>query len=43
MNGDWWWEEGWSFAEWDVELHKGLYRLCCELPSQTWRLVGVYD
>lgn len=43
VSGDWWWEDGWSVAEWDVELHKGLYRLCCELPSQTWRLVGVYD
>lgn len=43
VNGDWWLEESWSFAEWDVELSKGLYRLSYELSSQTWRLVGVYD
>ncbi|MDA0204809.1 MAG: DNA polymerase Y family protein [Acidobacteria bacterium] len=43
VNGDWWLEEGWDLAEWDVELSKGLYRLSCILHSQTWRLVGVYD
>jgi nucleotidyltransferase/DNA polymerase involved in DNA repair len=43
VNGDWWLEEGWDLAEWDVELSKGLYRLSCILRSHRWRLVGVYD
>jgi protein ImuB len=43
VNGDWWLEDGWDFAEWDVELSKGLYRLSCVLHSQRWRVVGVYD
>ena len=43
VNGDWWLEEGWDLAEWDVELSKGLYRLSCILHSHRWRLVGVYD
>ena len=42
-SGDWWSNDAWGLQEWDIELPKGLYRLCCDLPSRSWRLVGVYD
>ena len=41
--GDWWSESAWRLQEWDIELSTGLYRLSCDLSSQAWCLVGVYD
>jgi protein ImuB len=40
--GEWWTEDVWAYEEWDVEVAEQLYRVCCELASQTWHVVGVY-
>ena len=41
--GEWWTENGWDYEEWDVEVRGRLYRICCELPTQSWYVTGMYD
>jgi protein ImuB len=41
-SGNWWDENGWSRAEWDVELENGA--LCqCHASGGQWALDGIYD
>jgi protein ImuB len=41
-SGNWWDENAWARAEWDVELENGA--LCqCHCDGGQWRLDGVYD
>ncbi len=40
--GEWWTEDVWAYEEWDVEVAEQLYRVCCELTTQTWHVAGVY-
>ena len=41
--GEWWTPEVWSYEEWDVEVKRHLYRICCEKPTQIWYVTGAYD
>ena len=41
-SGNWWDENGWSRAEWDVELENGAVCQCHASGSQ-WALDGIYD
>lgn len=41
-SGNWWDENGWSRAEWDLQLTNGA--LCrCHSDGQAWQLDGFYD
>ena len=41
-SGDWWDENAWDRAEWDVELEAGA--LCrCHVSAGQWALDGIYD
>jgi nucleotidyltransferase/DNA polymerase involved in DNA repair len=41
--GEWWTPNGWQYEEWDVEVKGRLYRICREMPSRNWYVMGVYD
>jgi protein ImuB len=40
-SGNWWDANGWSRAEWDLQLANAVCR--CHSDGETWRLDGVYD
>jgi protein ImuB len=41
-SGNWWDENAWDRAEWDVELETGA--LCrCHASGRQWALDGIYD
>jgi protein ImuB len=41
-SGNWWNENGWQRAEWDLELDHGA--VCrCHCDGEQWRVDGVYD
>jgi protein ImuB len=47
-NGDWWREDRWARDEWDVTIESNsktsaLYRIYCELKTNTWFVEGNYD
>jgi hypothetical protein len=52
LSGNWWNEESWSHAEWDLQLENGELVQCHESdPSTlgsgpakgTWKVDGIYD
>lgn len=42
-SGEWWTPDGWQHQEWDVEVRRRLYRVCCERATGAWFLTGEYD
>jgi protein ImuB len=42
LSGNWWDEESWSHAEWDLQLEGGELVRCHE-SEQTWGIDGIYD
>ena len=42
LSGNWWDENAWAHAEWDLQLENGA--LCCgHRTGETWEVAGVYD
>ncbi len=42
LSGQWWDQQAWSRAEWDLQLDDGAILRCHESPSG-WELDGIYD